>query len=138
MNWKGETFYSGNHLPAFPQTGDNFKNWIRQQRDLGVNTFFFVSEHARLNGLKGELGNPADVKQLTDKVVNNKFTVVRVQFELRVLIFRPGTCREIPTRRCIRSRRSWCNKRCSCRCPSLRHTAWSQLRSENTQRSRAG
>ena len=28
MNWKGENFYTGNHIPAFVSTGATFTNWL--------------------------------------------------------------------------------------------------------------
>jgi 4-amino-4-deoxy-L-arabinose transferase-like glycosyltransferase len=81
MNWKGENFYTGNHLAAFVSTGERFKQWVREQRDRGVRTFFFVAEHGRVAGLKAELGNPTQVETLIDRRTNNKFTLVRVTFQ---------------------------------------------------------
>lgn len=80
MNWKGENFYSGNRLPAFVTTGENFKTWLKQQRERGVNTFYFATEHGRIPSLKNEIGPHTEFTQLTDKTVNNKFTVIRVVY----------------------------------------------------------
>jgi 4-amino-4-deoxy-L-arabinose transferase-like glycosyltransferase len=81
MNWKGENFYTGNHIPAFVSTGEKFKQWVREQRDRGVRTFFFVTEQGRVSGLKAELGNPTNAESLVDRRTNNKFTLVRVTFQ---------------------------------------------------------
>lgn len=80
MNWKGENYYTGNRVPAFVSSGERFKQWIREQRDQGVRTFFFSTEHGRVAALKGELGNPSGLETLTDRRLNNKFTLVRVRF----------------------------------------------------------
>ena len=102
MNWKGENFYTGNHVPAFVSTGEKFKQYIKEQRDRGVVTMFFECEHGRVTSLRGELSGmlaekrgtalePQDegtrtieresVEVLTNRQLNNKFTLVRVRFE---------------------------------------------------------
>jgi 4-amino-4-deoxy-L-arabinose transferase-like glycosyltransferase len=80
MNWKGENFYTGNRIPAFVSSGERFKTWIKEQRDRGVSTLFFTTEHSRVGTLRAELGNPANLEVLTDRRLNNKFTLVRVRF----------------------------------------------------------
>jgi hypothetical protein len=79
MNWKGENFYSGNHLPAFVTTGAKFQRWLKQQRKAGIKVLYLVSEHARLGGLKLELGSGYRITPLTDKALNDKFTLVRAE-----------------------------------------------------------
>lgn len=81
MNWKGENFYTGNRLPAFVSSGEKFKTYIKALRDKGTRTFFFTTEHSRVASLKAELGNPSDLAVLTDRRLNNKFTLVRVRFQ---------------------------------------------------------
>jgi 4-amino-4-deoxy-L-arabinose transferase-like glycosyltransferase len=78
MNWKGENFYTGNRLATFISTGDRFKQWVKQQRQVGKTVLFFTLEHQRIGSLKGELGQVQSFEVLTDKTVNNKFTLVRV------------------------------------------------------------
>jgi 4-amino-4-deoxy-L-arabinose transferase-like glycosyltransferase len=78
MNWKGENFYTGNHVPAFVSTGANFTNWLKSQREKGVKVMFFITEHSRLGGLKGEVQAKA-YKEITTKELNNKFIVVRAE-----------------------------------------------------------
>lgn len=79
MNWKGENFYSGNHLPAFVSSGAKFKSWLKTQRRRGTRVVFFVTEHGRISTLKSELGRAVRVKVVTDKRLNDKFALVRVE-----------------------------------------------------------
>ncbi len=79
MNWKGENFYTGNRLPAFVSTGAKFKKWLKAQRKAGTKVLFFVSEHGRVGTLKSELGGGFRARTLTDKALNNKFALVRVE-----------------------------------------------------------
>ncbi len=78
MNWKGENFYSGNAIPAFVSSGSTFTTWLRGQREKGVRVMFFVTEHGRIGGLKGEVGWKG-YKEITTKDVNNKFVLVRAE-----------------------------------------------------------
>ena len=81
MNWKGENFYTGNRIPAFVTAGEKFKNYMKDMRDRGRKVFFFTTEHSRVPGLRADLGNPSHVEVLTDRRVDNKFTLVRVRFD---------------------------------------------------------
>ncbi|MDB4944765.1 MAG: Polymyxin resistance protein ArnT, undecaprenyl phosphate-alpha-L-Ara4N transferase, partial [Labilithrix sp.] len=33
MNWKGENFYTGNHVPAFVSSGATFQSWLKTQKE---------------------------------------------------------------------------------------------------------
>jgi 4-amino-4-deoxy-L-arabinose transferase-like glycosyltransferase len=79
MNWKGENFYTGNHLPAFISTGSKFKAWISEERDAGTRVVFFVTEHSRESTLKSELGKVKKYEKLTTRDDNNKFFLARVE-----------------------------------------------------------
>ena len=79
MNWKGENFYSGNRLPAFVSSGAKFKSWLKAQRKQGTRVVFFATEHGRISTLKSELGRAVRVKVVTDKALNDKFALVRVE-----------------------------------------------------------
>jgi hypothetical protein len=79
MNWKGENFYSGNRLPAFVASGAKFKNWLKAQRKRGTNVVFFMTEHGRISTLKSELGDGTNVTQLTNRQLNDKFALLRVE-----------------------------------------------------------
>jgi hypothetical protein len=81
MNWKGENFYTGNQIPAFVSSGATFTNWLKSQQEKGIKTFFFVTEHSRVGGLRNEAGNPKVFDQITDKRLNNKFVLVRARFD---------------------------------------------------------
>ena len=45
MNWKGENFYTGNHIPAFVSTGSTFTDWLKKKREEGVKVMYFITEH---------------------------------------------------------------------------------------------
>ena len=78
MNWKGENFYTGNHIPAFVSSGATFTSWLKTQKEKGTKVMYFVTEHGRINGLKGEV-KAQSYREVTDKVLNNKFVVVRAE-----------------------------------------------------------
>ena len=78
MNWKGENFYTGNKIPAFVSSGGPFTTWIKQQKEKGVKVMFFVTEHTRTGGLRGEV-QARSYKEITDKEVCNKFVLVRAE-----------------------------------------------------------
>jgi 4-amino-4-deoxy-L-arabinose transferase-like glycosyltransferase len=78
MNWKGENFYTGNKIPAFVSSGSTFTSWLKQQREKGVKVMYFITEHGRVGGLKSEVGGKS-YREVTDKVLNNKFVVVRAE-----------------------------------------------------------
>ena len=78
MNWKGENFYTGNHVPAFVSTGATFTTWMKKKRDEGVKVMYFITEAGRVGGLKSEVGAKS-YKEITDKTLDNKFTVVRAE-----------------------------------------------------------
>jgi 4-amino-4-deoxy-L-arabinose transferase-like glycosyltransferase len=79
MNWKGENFYTGNRTPAFVSSGQQFKDWVTQQKQKGVRVMFFTTEHGRVSSLKGEIGEHRKFELITEPVLNNKFVVARVE-----------------------------------------------------------
>jgi 4-amino-4-deoxy-L-arabinose transferase-like glycosyltransferase len=80
MNWKGENFYTGNRVPAFVSSGEKFKEWVNQQKTNGIKRVYFITEHSRTGTLRRELGDPKSYKEITDKALNNKFVVARIEF----------------------------------------------------------
>jgi 4-amino-4-deoxy-L-arabinose transferase-like glycosyltransferase len=80
MNWKGENFYTGNKVPAFVSSGERFKDWVNEQKAHGIRRVYFITEHGRGGSLKRELNDPKNYKEITDKTLNNKFVVSRVEF----------------------------------------------------------
>jgi hypothetical protein len=81
MNWKGENFYTGNRMATWVSSGAKFKEWVKKQREKGVKTMFFTTEHSRVGTLKKELDNPKQFELLTDDKVNNKFFLAKVTFD---------------------------------------------------------
>ncbi|HVY47199.1 MAG TPA: glycosyltransferase family 39 protein [Minicystis sp.] len=81
MNWKGENFYTGNHVPAFTNTGKKFSDFILEEKRKGAKTFYFVAEHGRTTALANEIGNPRVFNRLTTAELNNKFVLVQAIFE---------------------------------------------------------
>ncbi len=79
MNWLGEYFFSGNHIPAFVTTGQVYKDWLAKQKASGIKAVYVVCEHSRLASMKGETGAKA-YEELTSKETNNKFVMVRAEF----------------------------------------------------------
>jgi len=78
MNWKGENFYTGNHIPAFVSTGATFTTWLKKQREAGVKVLYLITEHGRLGGLKSEVAAKS-YREVTDKTLCNKFVLVRAE-----------------------------------------------------------
>jgi 4-amino-4-deoxy-L-arabinose transferase-like glycosyltransferase len=78
MNWKGENFYTSNRIPAFVSTGATFTSWLKTEREKGTKVMYFVTEHSRTGGLRGEVGAKS-YKELTDKTICNKFILVRAE-----------------------------------------------------------
>jgi len=81
MNWKGENFYTGNHVPAFVSSGKKFQDYITDEKKKGVKTFYFVTEHGRTGTLSNELGTTKEFEKLTTPELDNKFVLVRARFE---------------------------------------------------------
>jgi 4-amino-4-deoxy-L-arabinose transferase-like glycosyltransferase len=78
MNWKGENFYTGNHVPAFVSTGGTFTQWLKKERESGTTVMYFITEQGRIGGLKSEVGAKA-YREVTDKSLCNKFVLVRAE-----------------------------------------------------------
>ena len=78
MNWKGENFYTGNHIPAFVSTGSTFTTWLKKKKDEGAKVMYFITEHGRIGGLKGEVAAKS-YREVTDKTLCNKFILVRAE-----------------------------------------------------------
>ena len=78
MNWKGENFYTGNHIPAYVSSGAPFVTWLKSQKEKGIKVMFFITEHQRVGGLKNEI-SPKNFKEVTDKYLDNKFTLCRAE-----------------------------------------------------------
>jgi hypothetical protein len=78
QNWMGENFYTGNHVATFKSPGDNFKRWLRELRAQGTRVLFVTTEHGRVAGLRGQLGEVQAFELVTTPQQNNKFVLARV------------------------------------------------------------
>ena len=78
MNWKGENFYTGNHVPAFVSSGASFTDWLKKEKEKGAKVMYFVTEHSRVGGLRSEVQGKS-YTELTDKRLCNKFVLVRAE-----------------------------------------------------------
>jgi 4-amino-4-deoxy-L-arabinose transferase-like glycosyltransferase len=81
LNWRGENFYTGNHIPVFVSSGQPFTSYLASERAQGRKTFYFVTEHSRTGSLRSELGPTRTCEQLTDARLNNKFALLRATFD---------------------------------------------------------
>ena len=79
MNWKGENFYTGNHIPAFVSTGvdvhDVAEEEARRGREGDV-----LRHRARPHRRPQERGRRRRAySEVTDKTLCNKFVLVRAE-----------------------------------------------------------
>jgi hypothetical protein len=80
MDWKGENFYSGNHVAAFT-AGVGFTDYIKKEQERGTKVFWFVTDLGRTGGLKNELGNPKKFDVITDRWLNKNFCLSKAVFD---------------------------------------------------------
>ncbi|MCA9605220.1 MAG: glycosyltransferase family 39 protein [Myxococcales bacterium] len=74
MNWKGENFYSGNHVNVFVQLDNRaLRDWLGENRGR---TAYFLLEHSRLANLRNVMRD-STVEEVTDPRFCNKFILVR-------------------------------------------------------------
>ena len=81
QNWKGENFYTGNHIAAFPSSGQAFKNYIADLRKKKLKTFYFLAVPGNVGRLGSELGFTEELATLTPMSLNNKFVLVRATID---------------------------------------------------------
>jgi 4-amino-4-deoxy-L-arabinose transferase-like glycosyltransferase len=79
MNWKGESFYTGNHLAIFVSSGARFRRYVSERRKRGP-LLYVVLETQRLPRLRAELGTVRAVDVLTERAESDKVSLVRVRF----------------------------------------------------------
>ncbi len=78
MNWKGENFYTGNHLVVeecgLKYCSGTTNEWMRAHPGIRA---FFITEHSRVQGLLGQIrqqgGNGSEISTEAD---DNKFVLV--------------------------------------------------------------
>jgi 4-amino-4-deoxy-L-arabinose transferase-like glycosyltransferase len=87
MNWKGENFYSGNHVQVFVQLDNRaLTEWLARQPE--GSRVFFMLEHGRLANLRN-IVRGAEIENLTTERENNKFILVRATLGPRPAAARP-------------------------------------------------
>lgn len=77
LNWKGENFYTGNHLAIFVSGGATLRKYVSEQT-RGGRVLHVVLETSRLAALRAELGPTRHVEVLTDPRASDKICLVRV------------------------------------------------------------
>jgi 4-amino-4-deoxy-L-arabinose transferase-like glycosyltransferase len=79
LNWKGENFYTGNHLAIFVKSGARFRRYVRERREKSP-VLHVVLETRRLRALRAVLGQVKAVDMLTTRAESDKICLVRVRF----------------------------------------------------------
>jgi hypothetical protein len=64
---------------VFVTSGDAFQVYLSKLRSSGARTLFVMTEHHRAGLLKSELGVVRRYQPLTDRELNNKFLLARVE-----------------------------------------------------------
>lgn len=77
LNWKGENFYTGNHVAIFVSSGAPMKTYLDRRRTQGARTVHFVTERGRVRALQNELGAVESFTELTPPALSAEFTLVR-------------------------------------------------------------
>jgi hypothetical protein len=80
IDWKGENFYSGNHILNFMGTGEALRNWLQEQRKKGIRAIYLVTAYHGINWIQGELSPGSHVESITGSKENNKFMLIRLRF----------------------------------------------------------
>jgi 4-amino-4-deoxy-L-arabinose transferase-like glycosyltransferase len=76
LNWKGENFYTGNHVAIFVSSGPPLRAYLDRERSKGQRTFYFATERGRVDGLRREVTAPSFAEVATSA----EFAVVRATF----------------------------------------------------------
>jgi 4-amino-4-deoxy-L-arabinose transferase-like glycosyltransferase len=83
MNWKGESFYTGNRIPQFgtptvPAGTPAFSKWIEEERRKGLEVAYFVTERHSIGGLRNEI-KPKEMHEVTSRDDCEQFVLLRAQ-----------------------------------------------------------
>jgi 4-amino-4-deoxy-L-arabinose transferase-like glycosyltransferase len=78
LNWKGENFYTGNHLAIFISSGKALQRYLRERRETSP-VLHVVLETQRVGRLRAELGAVHAFDVLTDRLQSDKICLVRVR-----------------------------------------------------------
>lgn len=78
LNWKGENVYTGNNIAIFITSGPRLRAYLDHERR--GKTTYFVTERARVQLLRNELGSSArSFTELTPRSVSAEFTLIRAE-----------------------------------------------------------
>lgn len=75
LNWKGENFYTGNHVAIWKTSGVPFRAWLGARKEAGP--LWFVTERGRVASLRAELGSVASFVELTPPADAREYVLVR-------------------------------------------------------------
>ena len=78
LNWKGENFYTGNHVAIFVRSGAPMRAWIDARRAAGDRTIYAVAERGRIANLQHELGTHTEL--LSTETDSAEFALLRADF----------------------------------------------------------
>ncbi|MBI5538385.1 MAG: glycosyltransferase family 39 protein [Deltaproteobacteria bacterium] len=78
LNWKGENFYTGNHVAEFMPSAASLPSWIEEQKKRGVRTVFVATEHSHLGSLGSAL-HARSISAVTDRSDSRQFVLVRAE-----------------------------------------------------------
>ena len=79
LNWKGENFYSGNHIAIFISSGAPMRSYLDGRKQRSERTVYFVTERGRVPALRSELGAVREFTEITGPSVSSEFTLVRAE-----------------------------------------------------------
>jgi 4-amino-4-deoxy-L-arabinose transferase-like glycosyltransferase len=79
LNWKGESFYTGNNVAIFISSGASMRTYVEARKQSGAGTVYFVTERSRVAGLRSELGAVRSFSEMTDRSVSYEFSLVRAE-----------------------------------------------------------
>ena len=79
LNWKGENFYTGNHLAIFVSSGAPLRTYLDARKRSGDATVYFVTERGRVSVLRSELGAVRSFAEMTDASISYEFSLVRAE-----------------------------------------------------------
>ncbi len=77
MNWKGESFYTGNRMAIFVTSGAPVTRYVETERERGRRRLFVVLEHDRIGSLRAEAAGHT-VTALTTREANDKFCLAEI------------------------------------------------------------
>jgi hypothetical protein len=78
LNWKGENFYTGNHVAVLMNGQGRLAEWLNDERSKGVQAVFLVTEWGSLKGLESSIGEQK-ITTVSSRRDSNQFVLARVE-----------------------------------------------------------